>query len=109
MRYLVVGLLALIVTAPAMAEPIPSAELVRVNAACVTNKADAYTRLFCWCFASRLGTDISLQKYLTLSSEAKNHETRGLSPVAAIFEVQEFRAIARECRNNALRETGQTP
>jgi hypothetical protein len=91
MRYLATGLLALLVSAPATAEPIPPSVLENVRAACMRDHGHKPGGpVYCTCIAMETGRNVSLQKLASIEGEIKG----GKHPT----QIPEMVRIERTCQ-----------
>jgi hypothetical protein len=96
---LAVGLLALIVSAPALAEPIPRENVVQIYRECVSQApGNQQIARYCECYANQIGDKLSVQLALTINGEVQAQRARGVSPIAATRSQPELWNITQECR-----------
>lgn len=98
MRALVAAL-ALFVSLPAVADPVPREVLAGTYENCArTNPNSQQHKSFCWCVASSIGSDISYQSLMTIDGEMKTAIDRGQRFEVAARSVPEYWRIIQTCR-----------
>jgi hypothetical protein len=99
LRYLAVGLIALLASAPALAEPIPAEVLERARGACLAeNKGVPNIETMCTCYVVQLSRAYSLQGFLTMEAEAQDMLKRGYSKATVRNSFPEVRSAVAACQ-----------
>lgn len=99
MRAVLIGLLALLVSAPAMGEPIPRETLQSLFNSCVAQRPnDARHRNYCVCVSNHTRDKISLQLAYTVDGTVQERLKRGIPADQTLRDFPEVWNIGQECR-----------
>lgn len=95
----VLAVLALLVSVPVMAEPIPPENVAQIFRECAAEKpTDATHQNYCRCLAFQLRDKVSAQLALTINAEVQADRARGVPTISAIRKQPELWNITQECR-----------